>query len=49
MAEDKAPDDQVRTMMAKNLEQARGAMTNYFQFLEDSMSTLYQISAIVTR
>jgi phasin len=40
MAEDKAPADQVRTMMAKNLEQARGAMTNYFQFLENSMSTL---------
>jgi phasin len=40
MAEDKAPADQVRTMMAKNLEQARGAMTSYFQFLENSMSTL---------
>ena len=25
-------------MMAHNIEQARGAMTNYFQFLEKSMS-----------
>ena len=38
MAEDKAPPDQVRTMMTQNIEQARRAMTNYFQFLEKSMS-----------
>jgi phasin len=39
MAESENPSDVVRSMMAKNLEQARGAMTNYFQFLEKSMST----------
>ncbi len=38
MAEDEAPSDQVRTMMTQNIEQARRAMTNYFQFLEKSMS-----------
>jgi len=39
MAEDKAPSDQVRAMMAQNIEQASRAMTNYFQCLERSMST----------
>ena len=38
MAENETPADQVRSVMAKNLEQARGAMTNYLQFLEKSMS-----------
>jgi hypothetical protein len=38
MAENKTASDNVRAVMAKNLEQARGAMTNYFQFIEKSMS-----------
>jgi phasin len=39
MAENKTPSDTVRVAIAQNIEQARGAMTNYFQFLEKSMST----------
>jgi hypothetical protein len=30
MAESKTPSDNVRAMIAQNIEQARGAMTNYF-------------------
>jgi hypothetical protein len=36
MAESEAPADQVRSAMAKNLQQARGAIANYFQFVERS-------------
>src|SRR5271168_3193658 len=38
MAESEAPADQVRSAMAKNLEQAHGAIANYFQFVEKSIS-----------
>jgi hypothetical protein len=38
MAESEAPADQMRTVMAKNLEQAHGAIANYFQFIEKSIS-----------
>jgi hypothetical protein len=40
MTENKTPSDSARTMMARNIEQARGAMNNYFQFLEKNMPTL---------
>jgi hypothetical protein len=38
MAKSEAPADQVRSVMAKNLEQAHGAIANYFQFVEKSIS-----------
>ena len=38
MAENETPADQVRSVMAKNLEQAHGAIANYFQFVEKSIS-----------
>jgi hypothetical protein len=38
MAENENPSDTVRSVMAKNLEDARLAMTNYLQFVERSMS-----------
>jgi hypothetical protein len=38
MAEDKAPSDQVHAIITQNIEQARRAMTNYFQFLEESIA-----------
>lgn len=38
MTEYENPPDVVRSAMATNLEQARRAMTNYFQFVEKSMS-----------
>jgi hypothetical protein len=38
MADIEKPSTIVRSMMAENLEQARSAMTNYFQFVEKSMS-----------
>jgi hypothetical protein len=40
MAEDTAPSDKPRTMIAQNIEQARGAMARYFRILENQMSTL---------
>ena len=40
MAEDKLPSDKVRSMMAQNIEQARGAMASYFRILEKQMSKL---------
>jgi hypothetical protein len=36
---DTKPNDLILSMMKKNLEQARGAMTNYLQFIEKSLST----------
>ena len=39
MAENETPADQVRSVMAKNLEQAHGAIANYFQFVEKSISS----------
>jgi hypothetical protein len=36
---DTKPNDLILSMMTKNLEQARGAMTNYLQFIEKSLST----------
>jgi phasin family protein len=39
MAENETPADQVRSVMAKNLEQAHGAIDNYFQFVEKSISS----------
>lgn len=38
MAEKENPSETVQSMMAKNLEDARLAMTNYLQFVERSMS-----------
>jgi len=38
MMADKDSSDVILTMMTKNLEQARGAMTNYLQFIEKSLS-----------
>jgi hypothetical protein len=38
MADNEGPSDAMRSVMASNLEQARLAMTNYFQFVEKSMS-----------
>jgi hypothetical protein len=38
MADNKNPPDAVRSAMARNLEEARLAMSNYFQFVEKSMS-----------
>lgn len=38
MAKSEAPADQVRSVMVKNLEQAHGAIANYFQFVEKSIS-----------
>src|ERR1700730_18023839 len=38
MAKSEAPADPVRSVMAKNLEQAHGAIANYFQFVEKSIS-----------
>jgi len=38
MMADKNSSDVILTMMSKNLEQARGAMTNYLQFIEKSLS-----------
>src|ERR1700687_2369427 len=40
MAEDKPPSDTVRSMMAQNIEQARGAMTSYLRILEKQMSKM---------
>jgi hypothetical protein len=37
MADDKST-DVILTMMSKNLDQARGAMNNYLQFIEKSLS-----------
>jgi hypothetical protein len=39
MADNKNPPDAVRSVMARNLEEARLAMSNYFQFVEKSMSS----------
>ena len=39
MAENETPADQVRSVMAKNLEQAHAAIDNYFQFVEKSISS----------
>jgi hypothetical protein len=38
MADDKNSSDVIINLMTKNLEQARGAMTNYLQFMEKSLS-----------
>jgi hypothetical protein len=38
MAENEMPAEQVRSVMTKNLEQAHGAIANYFQFIEKSIS-----------
>jgi hypothetical protein len=38
MAENETPADQVRSVMAKNLEGAQGAIANYFQIIEKSIS-----------
>ena len=40
MAEDKPPLDKTHTVMAKNIELARGAMASYFRILEKQMSKL---------
>jgi hypothetical protein len=40
MAENETPADQVRSVMAKNLEQAHGAIADYFQFVEKSISAI---------
>src|SRR5258707_8258879 len=39
MADNETPADQVRSVMAKNLEQAHAAIDNYFQFVEKSISS----------
>ena len=39
MAENEMPAEQVRSVMTKNLEQAHGAIANYFQFVEKSISS----------
>jgi hypothetical protein len=38
MAEYEKPSGVVRSLVANNLEQARSAMTNYFQLVEKTMS-----------
>ena len=38
MADNESPSGAVRSVLARNLEEARLAMTNYFQFVEKSMS-----------
>jgi len=38
MAEDETTTDQLRSIMAENLEKAHGALANYFQFVEKSIS-----------
>jgi hypothetical protein len=38
MADNENPSDAVQSAMVRNLEQARLAMNNYFQFVEKSMS-----------
>jgi hypothetical protein len=38
MADHENPSDPVRAVMAKNLKDARSAMSNYLQFVERSMS-----------
>jgi hypothetical protein len=38
MAEGDMPAERVRSVMTKNLEQAHGAIANYFQFVEKSIS-----------
>jgi phasin family protein len=38
MADNESPSDTVRSVMAKNLAEARLAMANYLQFVERSMS-----------
>ena len=38
MADIEKPSDIVRSVMSENVEKARSAMTNYFQFVEKSMS-----------
>lgn len=40
MSQDKPPADKVRTLMAHNIEQARGAMASYFRILEKNASKL---------
>jgi hypothetical protein len=44
MADIEMPSGIVRSVMAENLEQARSAMTNYFQFVEKSMSASPQVA-----
>ena len=39
MAENEMPAEQVRSVMTKNIEQAHGAIANYFQFVEKSISS----------
>ena len=38
MAEDETTTDQLRSMMADNFKKAHGALANYFQFVEKSIS-----------
>ncbi len=38
MAENEMPAEQVRSVMTKNIEQAHGAIANYFQLVEKSIS-----------
>jgi len=38
MAEDETTTDQLRSIMAENFKKAHGALTNYFQFVEKSIS-----------
>ena len=40
MAENEMPAKQVRSVMTKNLEQAQGAIANYFQLVEKSILAL---------
>jgi phasin family protein len=40
MAKNEMPAEQVRSVMTKNLEQAQGAIANYFQLVEKSISAL---------
>src|SRR5664279_5103888 len=40
MAENQKPADLARSMMTKNLEQAHGAIANYFRLVEKSISAL---------
>jgi len=37
MAENEKPSDLARSMMINNLDQARGAIDNYFQFVERAL------------
>jgi len=39
MAESEAPADQVRSVVATTIEQAHGAIADYFQFVEKSRTT----------